>query len=315
MSVPTALVALFCSFTDYTTMGYTSSFSEGLPPECHNVPAEFLDPTWIDDPKNLPYTALEENQFVFKAEADFEFAHETRRGVLFDLMKQLYGCRTQETTELYAEDGRNIEDLSFEELDEIEFVTNSRTFKPNPAQYQWWAWTAHALLNGDVTELNIRGTYRNSLDGGDVSKIINKLGFWKLDGEVDKSKRLTLARFAPLYARMYNNDPRYNSDAPAVKKLIDEKKLEHDYTVPAVTAIFTGAGHSLLTKDRESPLKYCGECGVITDIWARKVIKPGDPEYDKYFLKVKKQVANSKREKDAKPEQDRYSYRFVKLGN
>ena len=299
-------------------MSYTQSFLDGLPPECLRLPQEFLDENWINDPKNLPYSAQEENQFVFKAEDDYLFATKKQRGVLFDLMKQLYGCSFLETDDLFTEDGENVEDLTWEELQEIESVTNIRTYKPNPAQYQWWAWTAHALLNGDITELNIRGTYKNSLDGGDVSKIINKLGFWKLDGEIEKNKRLTLTRFAPLYARMYNNDPRYTSGSYAVKKLKEKNLLEESFSVPVVQSISTGTGFELLTKPRESPLKFCTECKVIIDVWADKKIRPGDSDYDKYYKKVRNQVARAKEEKDAKPDQSRYTmdkYKFVKIGS
>lgn len=302
-------------------MAYTDDFRNSLPGECLKLPEEFGEPDWLNDPANLPYTALADNKFVFQVEEDYMFAHRSRRGVMFDLWKQLYGCTFYETSQLYTEDGENVETLSVEELDEITTVTSTRTYKPNPAQYQLWAWSANALLQGNLEALNFRLTYnKNNLDGGDITKIVNKLGFWGLDNEINRSKRLSLARFAPLYARMFNNDPRYTSYFPCIKQLKEDEKLENDFAIPSSAFAFRinkSGANELLTKERESPLKYCTECFSITDVWASRVIKRGDKDYDKYFEKVKQQEARQRLERHAKPCQARYAedtYKFVGIG-
>ncbi len=216
---------------------------------------------------------------------------------------------------------QSIQKVNFEDIQEIESVTSTRTYRPNPAQYQWWAWTAHVLMKGDLSSLGVRPTYNRNLDGGDVARIINKLGFYGLDEELERKKRLTLARFAPLYARMYNNDPRYTDEFSCIKELealkIETEGLEEALKIASRSNYRTGELH---VKHRESPLKYCSVCGAITDVWKMDkegnstVIKPGDPSYEAYSKKVGKQIENKKREKDAKPDQDRFEkHRFTKL--
>ena len=305
-------------------VAYPDAFGRSLPPQLQKPPEEFLDPQWIDDPENLPFTAQQDTKYVFMAEPDYMFASEKQRGVMFDLWKQLYGCSFLETEELYTEDGRNVLDLDWEELKEIRSVTNTRRFLPNPAQYQWWAWTAHALLNADLETLGARPTYNRNLDGADVSKFINKHGFWGLNAEMEKKKRLTLSRFAPLYARMYNNDPRYKYDLECMKKLEGEGLIESAYDIPSISKVFSTTSDFLHTTTRENPLKFCAVCGVITDLWAindeggvGKEIHPGDEDYDDYFVKIRKQVEKKKEEKHARPDQSRYkqeNYKVVKLG-
>lgn len=302
-------------------MSYHPDFSASLPPECLELPPEFQLPEWLDDPDNLPFTASFDNRYVFMVEDDFQFADTKQRGVMFDLWKQLYGCSFLETNDLYDEEGNNLEDMSFEDIQEIESVTSTRKYYPNPAQYQWWAWTAHALMKGDLSSLGVRPTYNRNLDGGDVARIINKLGFYGLDEELERKKRLTLARFAPLYARMYNNDPRYTNGIGCIKELealkVETNGLEEALKIASRSSYQTGDLH---IKHRESPLKYCSVCGAITDVWKMDkegnstVIKPGDPSYEEYSKKVGKQIENKKREKDAKPDQDRFEkHKFTKL--
>ena len=303
-------------------MSYHQDFIDSLPEECLKVPSEFLDPDWIDDPKNLPFTAAFENRYVFMIEDDFRFADTKQRGVMYDLWKQLYGCAFLETPDLYDEEGNNLEEMSYEDIQGIDSVTSTRTFLPNPAQYQWWAWTAHVLMKADNLDiLGVRPTYNRNLDGGDIARFINKLGFFGLNEEMERKKRLTLARFAPLYARMYNNDPRYTSEFSCIKKLealkVETTGLEEALRIASRSNYRTGELH---VKHRESPLKYCSVCGAITDVWKldeegnSTVVKPGDPSYEKYSKKVGKQMENNKREKDAKPDQDRFEkHRFTTL--
>ena len=85
-------------------VSYPEAFGSSLPHQLHKAPEEFLDPEWIDDPKNLPFTAQQDTKYVFKVEPDYQFADQRQRGVMFDLWKQLYGCSFLQTEQLDAID-------------------------------------------------------------------------------------------------------------------------------------------------------------------------------------------------------------------
>lgn len=235
------------------------------------ISADWYDPDYVQNVRNIPKRCIE----ILKEEPDYEVAMAHRQGVMFDLHKQLFGCKFPDTTK-----------FSFDEKTKemVSVTRKGKLYKPKPQYYQFFAYTAYALLHGDISSINWREPYKGNIQGQDVVYAMNKYGVYGLtDPLVGKfDKKLMLSKFAALYARMFNVDPRFQLKAA--------EPLE------------------LKTVDRESPLTYCGDCGTIRVAWDlhKNAYTPGDPEYDNLLARFKRQIMKSKLEKSAQEDQQRY---------
>jgi hypothetical protein len=246
-------------------MPYPDSFVDTV---SVHIPQTWYEPDYTTDPRNIPDAAIE----ALKIEKDFDIAMQQRKGVMFDLMKQVCGCYFPNTTHV------NIN----EKTQEVETsVRKGKEYAPKPQYYQYFAYTAYALLHGDVTELNWRIPYDGNIQGQDVMYAINKYGIYGLTEKVN-AKKIMVSKFAALYARMYNSDFRFQQHAaePAELKIAE----------------------------RESPLTYCSDCGIIRIAWDihKKAYKPGDPEYKDLLARFKRQIMQKEFEKQTAEDQERY---------
>lgn len=233
-----------------------------------SIPASYYDADYVTVLDNVPSQCLQ----VLKKEPDFDIAVHYKKGVMFDLLKQVCGCSFPDTTNVVFDDKTK------------ELKTSQRkgkTFKPKPQFYNYFAYTAHALLHGDVSALNWKTPYTGNIQGQDVLYAINKYGVYGLTEPVD-SKKLMVGKFAALYARMFNADPRFQVQAA--------EPLE------------------LKTEERLSPLTYCRDCGTIRKAWdvEQKGYTPGDAEYGELLTKFKEQIMKKEYEKHTAEDQERY---------
>jgi hypothetical protein len=237
-----------------------------------SVRPTWYEPEYVTNVSNIPRKCF----LALTTEPDYDIANERRKGVMFDLLKQLRGVQFDDTTSVYF-------DEETQEL--VTKIRKGKVYKPKPQYYQYFAYTAYALLHGDITKLNWRNPYNGNIQGQDVIYAINKYGIYGLTDPMEDSKvfkKLMLSKFAALYARMFNSDPRFQ--------------------------LHTAEPYELKVEKRESPLSYCGDCGTIRIAWetANIAYKPGHPRYPQLLARFKAQVMQKQVEKSAKEDQERY---------
>lgn len=260
-------------------MPYTAEFIASIDETIGALPSEYYEPDYVTDPKNLPPNILS----VLQKEEDYAIAVREQQGVMFDLLKQLYGFRFNNTTSVEKN----------EETGEAEIVIHKgKTYTPCPQYYQYFAYTAYALLNGDISILNWRAVFNRGLHGIDVVEAMNKFGIYGFTENVEEGKRISRARFAALYARIYNADPRFQgvrAESPQI----------------------------LYTEKRLSPLSYCPVCTVIQKAWDvnKTEYYPSNPEYAKLFSQVRRQHQHRKIEKNSSEDQTKYLHKGTLLSD
>ena len=232
------------------------------------IPASYYEPEYVTNLNNIPSKALK----ALQEEPDFEIANIERKGIMFDLLKQILGCSFPEITSISFD----------EETKELKTATRKgKQFTPKPQYYQYFAYTAYALLHGDISKLNWRQPYNGNIQGQDVMYAINKYGIYGLNEKVN-TKKIMVSKFAALYARMFNADPRFQLQAAE----------------PA----------ELKVAERESPIMYCPDCGTIRIAWeaSKKAYKPGSSDYEKLLGRFKQQIMQKDFEKHTEEDQQRY---------
>jgi hypothetical protein len=251
-------------------MPYPPEFIASIDETVGPLPSDYYEPDYVTDIKNLPANILS----VLQKEEDYNIAVYKQQGVLFDLLKQLYGFKHNNTTSVEED----------EETGEIEYTEHTgRQYAPCPQYYHYFAYTAYALLHGDIRMLNWRPLFNKGLHGKDVIEAINKLGIYGFTDNVEIGKQISRARFAALYARIYNADSRFQGvRAESPQTLHVEKRL--------------------------SPLSYCPVCTVIQKAWDINKIAyyPHNPEYAQLFSQIRRQHENNKIEKNAAEDQTKY---------
>jgi len=242
--------------------------------------SEWYDPDYVQDLDNLPKQCLK----VIKEENDYESAVRYKKGIMFDLLKQIYGCSHPDKTKIEIDPGTG----------ETKTTTRKgKTYSPKPQYYHFFAYTAYALLHGDIRELNWRAPYNGNMQGQDVMHAINKYGIYGLTEELNSTfnKKFFVSKFAALYARMFNADPRFKN--------------------------CTAEPAELKTEIRESPLTYCSDCKTIRIAWDinKTAYTPGHPKYTELLSKFKEQVLKKEFEKSTTEDQARYLERRGTLLN
>ena len=251
-------------------MPYPAKFIASINETVGSIPLEYYEPDYVTDIKNLPSNILS----VLEQEEDYVLAVQRQQGVMFDLLKQLYGFKHNNTTSVEED----------EETGELTVVEHTgRQYAPCPQYYHYFAYTAYALLHGDISILNWRTVYNGGLHGKDVVEAINKLGIYGFTENVEKGKKISRARFGALYARIYNADARFQG--PRAE-----------------------SAQTLRVETRISPLSYCPVCNAIQKAWDvdKKAYYPSDPEYAQLFNQVRRQHQNNKIDKNASEEQEKY---------
>jgi hypothetical protein len=275
------------------------------------IPEEYLQPEYLNDLDNLPEVAHFDKRYVFKAEPDFDYAEKKGKGVMFDLWKQLYGFD--------AHDNVDINDLieAGASSEELTSALNSKSYKPKPSHYHYFAYTAAAVLSGNVAELDIDLAYKKHLDGASIVETAARHGVWGIDDphdpRVGRRKYPFMKKFAPLYARMFNNDLRFFSEAECMKTYNTLYESNAELTTHSRFVGLHGLDY-LHTVERESPIIYCSHCRVITVPWENKDYAPGDEGYDRVLLRLKEFKARNRYQKHTDEDQTRYMARVVKLG-
>lgn len=245
-----------------------------------SIQSHWYEPEYVSDLKSVPRACFN----ALKEEPDFAMALEKRKGIMFDLLKQVCGCIFPDTTTYKVNDDTK-------EVTEVK--RKGKQYAPKPQYYQFFAYTAYALLHSDISRLNWREPYNRNLQGQDVLYAMNKYGIYGLTEKItlNRDKKLLVNRFAALYARMFNADPRFQGS----------------FAEPAELKIET----------RESPMTYCSDCGTIRKAWDYPSIayRPGDPEYADLLSKFKSQIATKIFEKSTEEDQERYLERNGTLLN
>lgn len=245
------------------------------------IKSEWYDPDYLQDLNNFPRQCLK----AIKEENDYEIAVKYRKGVMFDLLKQIYGCSHPDKTDVQI-DSQTGETTTTT-------IRKGKTYSPKPQYYHFFAYTAYALLHGDIRELNWRAPYNSNIQGQDVLYAINKYGIYGLTEEISStfSKKFFVSKFAALYARMFNADPRFQTH--------------------------TAEPLELKTETRESPLTYCGDCKTIRVAWDinKTAYRPGHPKYNELLGKFKEQIIKKEFEKSTAEDQTRYLERRGTLLN
>jgi len=236
-----------------------------------SIPSFWYQPEYFTSLDRIPpqcFKALEE-------EPDYEWAVKKEKGVMFDLLKQLRGFQHADTVTI---------DKDEQTGEKIKNIKKGRKYAPRPQYYTFFAYTAFALLHGDVDHLNWRRRFSGNLTGQDVIHAMNKYGIYGLseDLEAARSKKLVGERFAALYSRMYNNDPRFhrNSAEPA--------ELQID--------------------SRSSPITFCPHCKVVHVLWEMNegVYEPSDDGYDRVKFDYDRQIGKQKTERHSAEDQNLY---------
>jgi len=233
-----------------------------------NIPAEYYEPEYVTNLDNIPKKSIA----ALKEEPDFDYAFEKRNGVMFDLLKQICGCEFPEITKIEFD----------EKTQDVKTSTRKgKDYDCKPQYYQYFAYTAYALLHGDIEKLNWRQPYNGNIQGQDVMYAINKYGIYGLQDKLD-TKKVMVSKFAALYARLFNSDTRFQSGLAEPAEL----KIE----------------------ERKPPLTYCGDCGTIRKAWdlSGKAYKPGDLEYNDLLARFKRDILKKDFEKHTKEDQERY---------
>ena len=248
-------------------MPYPESFLQTV---SVSINQNWYEPEYVTDINNIPKQCL----VALTHEPDFNIAVTYKQGVMWDLLKQIHGCAFPDKVDItYDKDTQDVATAK----------RKGPTYTPKPQYYQFFAYTAYALLHGDITELNWRVAYDGTIQGQDVMYAINKYGIYGLTEELSNtSKKIMVSKFAALYARMFNVDPRFQSMAAEPQEL--------------------------KVADRESPMSYCADCGTIRIAWDENKIayKPGHPEYQKLIGMFRAKVKNTSFEKSTAEDQERY---------
>lgn len=248
-------------------MPYPKSFTQTV---YASIKADWYEPDYVKDINNIPKECLA----ALTQEPDFNIAVTYKQGVMWDLLKQIHGCAFPDKVDITYD--RDTQDV-------VTAKRKGSTYSPKPQYYQFFAYTAYALLHGDVKQLNWRVAYDGTIQGQDVMYAINKYGIYGLSEQLSSmSKKIMVNKFAALYARMFNVDPRFNSASAEPKKL----KIA----------------------DRESPMSYCADCGTIRKAWDENKIAytPGHPEYEKLMGMFRAKVTSMHFEKSTAEDQERY---------
>ena len=260
-------------------MPYPEDFIASVQEAVGSLPSEYYEPDYLQDVKNLPPNILE----TLKKEEDYELAMQKQKGVMFDLTKQLCGFKHRDIVS-------NEVDKSTGES--IVTIHSGKTYLPAPQYYHYFAYTAYALLHGDLTLLNWRTVFNKNIHGKDVSEAINKMGIYGLTENLIAGKKLTRPRFSALYARIYNADPRFQGVQCATPQ-------------------------TLHVETRLSPLSYCPVCKVIQKAWdpSNEKYYPVNPEYAMLLSRVNRQFNDAKTDRDSVEDQGKYISKGVLLNS
>jgi len=252
-------------------MPYPDAFITSVRSTTDSMPSKYYEPDYVQDIKNLPTNT----RSILEKEEDFSIAIHKQKGVMFDLLKQLCGFKHKDVMSVE-------QDLKTQTSVVKKHI--GRQYAPAPQYYHYFAYTAYALLNGDLNTLNWRPVYSHKgLHGRDVIEAINKFGIYGFTDNLGEGKKIARLQFAALYSRIYNADPRFH-------------------------AIKTATPKTLHVEKRKSPLIYCSICTAIHKAWDEDkiVYYPDDPEYSQLFSQLHRQIENNKVDKEVVEEQDRY---------
>jgi glutaredoxin len=239
-----------------------------------SIPSSWYKPEYFTSLETIPSRSLK----ALQEEPDYAWATQNKKGVMFDLLKQLMGYQHPDVVDLCEN----------EQTGEIEkIIKKGRTYRPRPQHYTFFAFTAFALLHGDINCLNWRKRFSGNLTGQDIVHAMNKYGVFGLSEDLKSanSKKLASERFAALYSRMYNNDLRFHwkSAEPA----------------------------QLQTDIRLSPITFCPHCKTVHVLWDmdKGVYEPEDVGYNQVKQKYIQQISEKKFERNSVEDQDLYSAR------
>ena len=252
-------------------MPYPDAFIASVHSRTSSIPSKYYEPEYVQDLKNLPANTSS----TLQQEEDYSIAIHKQKGVMFDLLKQLCGFKHK--------DGMSLEP-DCKTQTPVRKKHKGRQYAPAPQYYHYFAYTAYALLNGDLSILNWRPVYSSKgLHGRDVIEAINKFGIYGFTDSLGEGKKIARLQFAALYSRIYNADPRFHTIKTATPKKLHVEK-------------------------RKSPLVYCPICTVIHKAWDedKTLYYPDDPEYSQLFSQLHRQIENNKVDKGAVEEQDKY---------